>query len=229
MGVKRGVYSSEAGMGTAPHHSAAAHVSHPVKQGLVQAFSVYIDTLLICSATAFMILITNSYNVVGANGEFIVNNLGNIEMGPIYVIRAVETVFPNIGGPFVAISLFFFAFTTLMAGYYIGETNIAFFVRNKNSKAIIVIRVLWLAAIMFGSVKSSAVAWGLNDIGVGVMVWINLIAIVLISKPVFLAMKDYDKQRKAGKDPVFYAENIGLEGPSVWTRQADVEFEEKVV
>ncbi|MCG6507082.1 alanine:cation symporter family protein, partial [Vibrio parahaemolyticus] len=126
-GVKRGVYSNEAGQGTGPHAAAAASVEHPAQQGLVQSFSIYIDTLLVCSATAFMILITGAYNVHGgAEGAFLVQNLAaDISAnGPVFTQVAIESALPGVGKPFVAFALFFFAFTTILAYYYIAETNI---------------------------------------------------------------------------------------------------------
>lgn len=122
-GVKRGIYSNEAGQGTAPHAAAAAEVSHPAKQGLVQAFSVYVDTLFVCTATALMILFTGQFNVVNPEGGFIKENLPGVEVGPEYTQYAVATHFPDLGSGFVAISLLFFAFTTIMAYYYIAETD----------------------------------------------------------------------------------------------------------
>src|SRR5690606_8796610 len=122
-GVKRGIYSNEAGQGTAPHAAAAAEVSHPVKQGLVQSFSVYVDTLFICTATALMILFTGQFNVLNPEGGFLTENLPGIAYGPEYTQFAVASQFPFLGAGFVAISLLFFAFTTIMAYYYIAETN----------------------------------------------------------------------------------------------------------
>lgn len=126
-GVKRGVYSNEAGQGTGPHAAAAASVEHPAQQGLVQSFSTYIDTLMVCSATAFMILITGAYNVHGAaEGMFLVQNLPAdiIASSPAFTQIAVDSALPGIGKPFVAFALFFFAFTTILAYYYIAETNV---------------------------------------------------------------------------------------------------------
>ncbi|OJZ76605.1 sodium:alanine symporter, partial [Vibrio cholerae] len=126
-GVKRGVYSNEAGQGTGPHAAAAASVEHPAQQGLVQSFSIYIDTLMVCSATAFMILITGAYNVHGAaEGMFLVQNLPAdiIASSPAFTQIAVDSALPGIGKPFVAFALFFFAFTTILAYYYIAETNV---------------------------------------------------------------------------------------------------------
>jgi len=135
-GVKRGVYSNEAGQGTAPHAAAAAEVSHPAKQGLVQAFSVYIDTLFICTATAFMILFTFQYNVIdpSIDGGFITENIPGISYGPEYTQLAIESQFPGFGKVFVAIALSFFAFTTIMAYYYIAETNVSY-LDHQNKKS----------------------------------------------------------------------------------------------
>ncbi|MDM6886912.1 alanine:cation symporter family protein, partial [Enterobacter asburiae] len=129
-GVKRGVYSNEAAQGTGPHASSAAAVSHPVKQGLVQAFSVYIDTLFVCSATGFMLLITGLYNVQGVDGAALYTGIAGVAAGPGYVQTAMESMMPGFGNYFVAIALFFFAFTTIIAYYYIAETNIAFINRK---------------------------------------------------------------------------------------------------
>lgn len=216
-GIKRGIYSNEAGQGTAPHAAAAAEVSHPVKQGLVQGFSVYIDTLFVCSATAFMILFTGMYNVHNPEGGFLVENLPGIENGPAFTQLAVAHHFPSIGSSFVAISLFFFAFTTIMAYYYIAETNLSYLNKKGNAAwKILVLRMLILGATFYGAVKTAAIAWTLGDIGVGVMAWLNIIAIFLLRKPALKALKDYSAQRKAGKDPVFKASEHGIKNAEEW-------------
>ncbi len=217
MGIKRGIYSNESGMGTAPQAAAAAEVSHPAKQGLVQAFSVYVDTLFVCTATAFMILITGQYHVVDPAGGFLVNNVGTTEMGPAFTQRAIETIFPAFGSPFVAISLLFFAFTTLIASYYFGETNFAYIFRGKNSKtALIGLRVFFLVATFYGSIRTASMAWSLADVGVGVMSWLNVIALVIIAKTAFKVLKDYEEQKAAGKDPVFNPEKLGIKNADIW-------------
>lgn len=216
-GVKRGIYSNEAGQGTAPHAAAAAEVSHPVKQGLVQAFSVYVDTLFVCTATALMILFTGQFNVVNPEGGFIIENLPGVPYGPEFTQFAIGTHFPSIGKGFVAISLLFFAFTTIMAYYFIAEANLSFLTRNKSSKwAVRILQVAILGATFYGSIKTAEIAWTLGDIGVGMMAWLNIVAILLLRKPAFRAFDDYKKQRKAGKDPVFLAKNIGLENTDLW-------------
>lgn len=216
-GVKRGIYSNEAGQGTAPHAAAAAEVSHPVKQGLVQAFSVYVDTLFVCTATAFMILFTGQYNVINPEGGFIVENLPGAEIGAEYTQYAVNSHFPSLGAGFVAISLLFFAFTTIMAYYYIAETNLSYLDKKGRKWAVWVLRILILIATFYGSVKTAEAAWTLGDIGVGVMAWLNVIAILLLRKPALKAFKDYQQQRKAGKDPVFDAEACGIKNTQEWS------------
>ncbi|MCT4508449.1 MAG: alanine:cation symporter family protein [Tepidibacter sp.] len=224
-GVKRGIYSNEAGQGTSPHAAAAAEVSHPAKQGLVQAFSVYIDTLFVCSATGFMILITGMYNIHDSAGGFIVNNLGDVAVGPIYTQRAVETLLPSFGSAFVAIALFFFAFTTLMAYYYIAETNVAYLIRKSNNKSLInVLRAVMLITTFYGAVKTASLAWALGDIGVGAMAWLNVIAILIMAKPALIALKDYEEQRAAGKDPVFNSKKCGIENAEFWENTSESTF-----
>ncbi|WML39247.1 alanine/glycine:cation symporter family protein [Neobacillus sp. OS1-2] len=219
-GVKRGIYSNEAGQGTGPHAAAAAEVSHPAKQGIVQAFSVYVDTLLVCSATAFMILITGMYNVTPEGGKAIVTNLGKMEPGPGYTQKAVEAVFPSFGAPFVAISLFFFAFTTIMAYYYMAETNLAYINRKtKRPWTIFLLKVVICGMVFYGSVKTAGLAWALGDVGVGSMAWLNIIAILLLTKPAFKVLKDYEAQLKDGKDPVFDPVKLGIKNADYWEHE----------
>lgn len=221
-GVKRGIYSNEAGQGTGPHAAAAAEVTHPAKQGLVQAFSVYIDTLFVCSATAFMILITGMYNVESSvAGEFLYNNLGDVAIGPVYTQTAVESVLPGFGSIFVAISLLFFAFTTIMAYYYIAECNVAYLMKNGKFKWLLpVVRVVLLGSTFMGSILSAKIIWGIGDIGVGLMAYLNIVAIFLLRKPAFKALKDYEDQRKAGKDPTFDPVKLGIENADFWIENA---------
>lgn len=220
-GIKRGIYSNEAGQGTAPHAASAAAVSHPAKQGLVQAFSVYVDTLLICTATAFMILITGQYNVYDNDGSYLVNNLPGVELGPAYTQNAVAQLSPTFGSAFVAISLAMFAFTTIVAYYYMAETNFSYLDKSgkyfKYGKYFVVILVM--VSSYYGSVKSASMAWTLGDIGVGSMAWLNLIAIFLLRKPALKALKDYRAQKKAGKDPQFSAKALGIKNADYWDKE----------
>lgn len=215
-GVKRGIYSNEAGQGTAPHAAAAAEVTHPVKQGLVQAFSVYIDTIFVCTTTALIILFTGQYNVENPDGGFIVENIPNVGPGA-FTGMAISTHFPAIGNGFVALALLFFAFTTIMAYYYIAETNLSYLNKKGTSKWFLGgLRIAIMAATFYGTVKSAELAWTFGDIGVGLMAWINLIAILLLRKPALLAFKDYVAQRKQGLDPVFNAEKLGIKNTEEW-------------
>lgn len=216
-GVKRGIYSNEAGQGTAPHAAAAAEAKHPVTQGLVQAFSVYVDTLFVCSATAFMILITGQYNVLNPAGGFLVENIPGAQIGAEYTQSAVNTEFPALGSGFVAFSLLFFAFTTIMAYYYIAETNLSYLDKKSWKWGLWALRLLLLVATFYGSIKTAESAWTLGDIGVGLMAWLNVIAIILLRKPALLALKDYQSQRKQGvKEPVFDPKSLGIKNTEVW-------------
>lgn len=222
-GVKRGIYANEAGQGTGPHSAAAAEVSHPVKQGLVQAASVYLDTFLVCTATAFMILFTGMYNVQEDDGKgtFIVEHLPGVEAGTAFTQHAVDAAFPiaGFGTIFVAFALFFFAFTTTMAYYYIAETNVAYLFDGKKQKiGVRVVQIVILLATYFGAVRPAAAAWVLGDIGLGIMVWVNVIAILFMEKPAVLALKDYEQQKRMGLDPVFDPRKVGIKNATFWEK-----------
>jgi AGCS family alanine or glycine:cation symporter len=222
-GVKRGVYSNEAGQGTGPHAAAASEVEHPAQQGLVQAFSVYIDTLFVCSATAFMILITGAYNVHGKAG-FIIQNLpaGTDPESPAFTQLAVESMVPGIGKPFVAVALFFFAFTTVLAYYYIAETNVAYLRRFfRIPGEMLFLKIAMMASVFYGAIRTASLAWGLGDIGVGLMAWFNIIAILILffmGNAALKALKDYEAQRKAGVEKyTFDPEALGIKNADFWS------------
>jgi AGCS family alanine or glycine:cation symporter len=222
-GVKRGIYSNEAGQGTAPIVAAAAKVSHPVKQGMVQAFSVYVDTLLVCTATAVMILACKTYNVFAADGSLLlasqVAQLGEPDVS--YTTAAISTLLgPSIGGLIVSIALFFFAFTTIMAYYYYAETNLVYlFGKGRMEHTLIwVLRILLIAAVFYGSLNKASLMWSLGDIGVGTMAWINIIAILLLSRLAFRSLKSYEKQKKAGKEPVFDPDELNIKNADFWKK-----------
>ena len=216
-GVKRGIYSNEAGQGTGPHPAAAAEVSHPAKQGYVQAFSVYVDTLLVCSATAFMILSTGMYNVMGQAGAVIVENLPGVEAGPGYTQAAVEAMLPGYGAAFVALALLFFAFTTIVAYYYMAETNVSYINRQVHRPwMVLLLRIGILAAVTYGTVRSANLAWALGDIGVGLMAWLNIVAILILQKPALAALRDYERQKKDGDEPVFDPQALGIRNAAFW-------------
>ena len=227
MGVKRGIYSNEAGQGTAPHAAAAANVPHPANQGLVQAFSVYIDTLLVCTATAFMILITGMYKVFDSAEatNVVMDGMGLAtamnEYGPINTQMAVDSHIPGFGSAFVAFALFFFAFTTIMSYYFQAETNVYFLFRRKKSNfyAINTLRVGMLIITYFTSINEMAFAWNMADIGVGLMAWFNLIAILLLQSIALKTFDDYEQQYKSGiKQPTFNPSKLGIKNTREWDK-----------
>ena len=219
-GVKRGVYSNEAGQGSGPHPAAAAEVSHPAKQGLVQAFSVYVDTLLICSATAFMILLTGLYNVESGDGGYLYQGLAGVEAGPGYVQASFDTVLPGYGSSILAIALLFFAFTTIVAYYYIAETNVMYINRKVHRPWLAnLLKVLVVTSVIYGGVKSADIAWALGDVGVGIMAWLNIVAIIILQRPALLALKDYETQINSGVDPVFDPRKLGIEKADFWVEK----------
>ncbi|WP_404331912.1 alanine/glycine:cation symporter family protein [Mesobacillus maritimus] len=221
-GVQRGVYSNGAGIGSETFEAGAAEVSHPAKQGLVQSFSVYIDTLIICPATAFMILITGMYDVKPEGMAPITERLGDTEPS-IYTQLAVESALPTFGLGFMAISLFFFCFTTLLSYYYKAETNLAYLIGNKLKKSSwpsYILKITLLVATFYGCIRTADVVWALGDLGMGTMAWINLTAILFLTKPALQVLKDYARQKKANKDPVFKPAKLGIEGADFWEEKA---------
>ncbi len=225
-GVKRGVYSNEAGQGTGPHAAAAAEVDHPAQQGLVQAFSVYVDTLFVCSATAFMILITNQYYVSGIDAAVSGGLLGSdiTISSPAFTQLALESVIGGVGKVFVAVALFFFAFTTLLAYYYIAETNVAYIRRTfRIPYELTVLKLVLMGAVFYGTVRSADLAWALGDIGVGLMAWLNIIGILILffmGRPALKALKDYERQRNAGVEKyTFDPEALGIKNADFWHKK----------
>ncbi len=230
-GVQRGIYSNEAGQGTGPHAAAAAEVSHPAKQGFVQAFAVYIDTLFVCSATAFIIISTDMFHVFSGGSEdsdmiYTGKIAEDVAVGPAFVQNGFDTVFAGFGPTFVAIALGFFAFTTVVAYYYMAEVNTSFLVRNIKSGlvrrgAVRVVQGLILVSVAYGAVATTGAAWGLGDIGVGSMAWLNIVGILLLQGPALKALKDYQQQKKAGLDPQFDPRKVGIRNAEFWELRAD--------
>ena len=223
MGVKRGIFSNEAGQGTAPHAAAACEVPHPAKQGFVQAFSVYIDTLLVCSATALIILITGTYRVYDSAQQVVYCGMGMPESvtgyGPVNTQLAVDAAIPGFGSGFVAVALFFFAFTSIMSYYFQAETNVYFLFREKKMTLYFInlLRVVMLLVTFFTAINTMTLAWNIADIGVGMMAWLNLIAIVLLRKVSFKVFSDFEEQYRAGiKEPVFRPDKLGIENAEIW-------------
>ena len=227
-GVKRGIYANEAGQGTGPHAAAAAEVSHPAKQGYVQAFSIYFDTAIVCTSTAFIILSTRAYNVIHPEtGAILAENLPRVAdatgamvpapAGAGYTQAAVESVFSGFGASFVAIAILFFAFTTIVAYYYMAETNLEYIARNRAPGwSLMLLKLLIMLSVGFGAVWSSEGVWALGSIGVGIMAWLNIIAILIVQKPALLALRDYEAQKRQGLDPTFDPDKLGITNAEVW-------------
>ena len=221
-GVKRGIFSNEAGQGTGAQASGAAEVSHPAKQGLVQAFSVYVDTLFVCTATAIMILSTNAFNVADpANqGGFLMQSLPGVEKSNFTQV-AVDSVLPGYGGAFVAIALFFFTFTTVLAYAFYADSSIAYLFKRNTGGAgykygILFSRIAVVVATFVGAISSVDVVWNFGSASVGAMAWFNIVVIVLLAKPGIATLRDYEAQRKMGLDPVFIPSRCGIEGAELW-------------
>lgn len=205
LGIKRGLFSNEAGMGSAPNASASADVEHPVKQGLVQIISVFIDTILICSSTAFMLLLS------GVEGE------SGVLDGIPFVQKAISANVGEWGIHFITVSIFAFAFTSLIGNYCYAESNILFI---KNNKVVLnIFRVTCLAAIFLGAQADFSLVWNLADVTMGFMAIVNIIAIFLLGKVALKVLNHYEKQRKEGRNPVFYEDEVGLTG-TVWKRNS---------
>ena len=210
-GIKRGLYSNEAGIGSAPNAAASADVSHPVKQGLVQVLSVFIDTMLICSATAFMILCT------GLDASSYIDASGNT-MNAAYIQDTMATNFGAFGGIFITAALVLFAFTTLVGNYFYAEMNISYLYKGaEENKAFITCYRLLAALIVFiGAQFSAGLAWDLADVLMGFMAMINVPVCVILGNKAFRALKNYTDQKKQGLDPVFKSSDIGVSDTDYW-------------
>ncbi|MSS42628.1 alanine:cation symporter family protein [Anaerosalibacter bizertensis] len=205
-GIKRGLFSNEAGMGSVPNAAAAADTSHPVKQGLIQTLGVFTDTLLVCSATAFIILLSGIYKNPG--------NLTGIQLTQ----AAVSSQVGSWGNSFIAVSIFLFAFSSIIGNYYYGETNIEFIKSNKS--ILFIYRIIVLCMIMLGSIAELSTVWNMADLFMGLMAVINLVVIAKLGPIVYESLKDYTRQREEGKNPVFKASSIpGLKNVDFWKEE----------
>ena len=208
-GIKRGLFSNEAGIGSAPNAAATADVSHPVKQGLIQALGVFIDTLVVCTATAAIVLLGDAYlqsdaTSVNLTQVSLVGNLGDW------------------AGSFLAIIVFMFAFSTVIGNYYYGESNISFIKESK--MGLLVFRIFVVLFVMFGSIAKVQIVWDLADLFMAFMAIINLIAILQLWKVAKPVVNDYLNQRKQGKDPVFYKKNVPNIGEvECWGEDEEIE------
>ena len=198
-GVKRGLFSNEAGMGSSPNAAAVADVSHPVKQGLAQVISVFIDTLLICTATAVFILLAKD-----ATGE----GIGRVQ-------SAFQLEFGHVGIFFITAAILLFAFTSIIGNYSYAESNFKF-VFDNNKLGLIIFRLSCLVPLVLGAMSNLQLAWNLADILMGLMALVNITAIVLLGKVAFKCLEDYRTQKREGKDPVFKAKEAGIKDTECW-------------
>ena len=213
-GIQRGLFATEAGMGSSPNAAATSDVSHPVKQGLVQALGVFVDTFLVCTSTAFIVLCSGAYKATNLEGIELTQNALSSQIGPW-------------ASSFLAIIIFLFAFSSLLGNYYYGETNIEFIKQSKTWLTIY--RIAVVGMVLFGSVATLQVVWNMADLFMGLMVITNLIAITLLGRFAYAALTDYVRQKKQGKDPVFYAESIpGLNNTECWDESAVADKEKAV-
>ena len=225
-GIKRGLFSNEAGMGSAPNAAAAASVSHPVKQGLVQTLSVFIDTILICTCSAVMIMIF-------VQGHMELTPFGGAADGLTNMPLVQQTMlyaFGDAGIIFMTIAIFAFAFSSLVGNYYYAEQNFKFITQNKT--ALTVFRLVCAVVVFFGAQSTLTLAWNLADIFMGIQAFINIVVIFLLGKWAFAALDDYKAQKAQGLDPVFVAENFpGMPATECWheTREELPTIDEGIV
>ena len=199
-GVKRGIFSNEAGQGTGAIVSAAADVDYPAQQGLAQSFSVYVDTLFVCTATALMILTSGTYNIIDSStGGMLLENapeLGNNYAG--FTQSAVDSVFSGFGSQFVSVAMVFFAFSTIMAYYFYAETGILYLFKGKNTRreklVVRLYQAVMLSAVVIGAIREADVVWQFGDIGVGLMAWGTVIPILILCPKAIKALKEFEKQ-----------------------------------
>ncbi|MEG0924421.1 MAG: alanine/glycine:cation symporter family protein [Anaerovoracaceae bacterium] len=201
-GIKRGLFSNEAGMGSAPNAAAAADVSHPAKQGLVQVLSVFIDTIIICSTTAFTVILTEQFTIGG-----------DLDGAPL-VQQSVATIFGEFGIMIITLCLFLFAFTSVIGNYFYAEANIKFI--NESKTLMTVFRCLAVIMIFVGAQLDLATAWGVADVLMGVMTTINCIAMLALGGIAIKVLKDYEEQKSKGLNPVFKAEKLGIHDTDCW-------------
>ncbi|GAA1614205.1 alanine/glycine:cation symporter family protein [Leucobacter chromiireducens] len=207
-GIKRGMFSNEAGLGSAPNAGASAAVTHPVKQGLVQTLGVYFDTFLICSITAFIILVTAP-------------DLSSATRGIGLTQNAIEGTLGPWAGALLSVIIFLLAFSSILGNYYYGESNIEFI--STRPRVLFGYRVLAVVAIFVGAVASADLIWNTADAIMGVMALVNLVAIALLSGLVFRLMRDYAAQRREGRDPVFTRDRLpNVAGISCWEDELSV-------
>ena len=212
-GIKRGVYANEVGIGTSAITSASAEVDHPVTQGMIGGLSVFMGSFFVCTTSAVMILITNSYNTIGSNGKLVVEHLPGIAYGNPFVTNAINTSLPGLGEKFIAISILCFAFVALTAYYLYTESNLIYLIGG-SKLGIFIQRIFFIGSVFIGSVISADTVWTMGDIANALMAWINVIAILFLGNTAVKIYKDYNEQKKMKITPVFDGDKLGLKNVS---------------
>ena len=217
-GVKRGTFSSASGMGESMPPAAAAETSHPVKQGMANAAGVWLDTVIVCTASGLMILLTDAYNTeFGYASQRFAEQLAGEEGGVLYVQMAASTVMGSIAPTFIAIMLALFSFTCLISYYYEAETAMIYVFEGEGKEGIRktatwILRIAMISLICYYGVAASDLAWGLADLALGSITWINMVVVLALSPKAFALYKDYREQMKAGKDPYYNPDKLSWKG-----------------
>lgn len=221
-GVRRAVFASSNGLGEATFAAAAARTSHPGKQGLVQTFSIYIDVLLICMASGLMMVVSGAYNVTDSSGEVRIDNLGDTPVGPNWVQAAIDTLASGWGAGFVAVAVLLFGFACLLAYFYVASSNLLYLLDGKKAPHwSMVLRLGTLTIVFLGAIVPSELIWAVGDIGLGLITWVNLVCLALLSPLVYKVYRDYERQRRQGLDPVFDPKALGIKGADFWESAED--------
>lgn len=223
-GVRRGIFSTDAGYGSGGIMAAAAEATHPAKQGLIQALSIYLSIFIVCTISGLVILLSGIYNVVDeSTGAMLAQGAPNLEQGALWVQTALNNLTPNTipwEGKILSVIIALFALTTLLGYYYQIESNVRYLFRNVGTLGRTILRLAFLAAIFIGGIADSSMLWNVMDIGVACMAWINIIVVLLLSNQVVKIMKDYEIQKKAGvMEPVFNPKLLNIEDTTqVWSK-----------
>lgn len=218
-GVRRAVFASATGLGEGTYAAAAANTSHPGKQGIIQAFSIYFDIFLVCMATGLMIVISGAYNVTDPNGGYIVENVPGEVAGPNFVQSAIDATLPGWGAVFIAIAVLLFAFNTQVHFFYVANTNLLILLGEKKNALLELVLKLGALFISFtGAIVEAETMWAAGDVGYALLGWINMFALLLLSPVVVKVVKDYGRQRKLPGEITFDPRRLEITGADYWTR-----------
>ncbi len=206
IGIKRGLFSNEAGMGSAPNAAASAITSHPAKQGIIQSFAVLLD-LIICTSSAFLVLFSMAYLDLGSDGKPLLTAMPLVQ-------EAMREYYGEFGIHFISIAIVLFAITSLIGNYYYAQANVKYLTNSK--LAFNLFRISAVLAVLIGSLIDLKLAWNLADLTMAFMATTNIISLLLLGKIVSKVLEDFEKQRKDGLDPKFCAKKLGIKNAECW-------------